>query len=539
MASAIIGALAGFSSGFRTTFSVSFEKILAAPSVPGVSTPLPPIIIPLPVIPPVSRSFFEADVTIVMPQAGGENHFVLNIYGLANDIFKLLDPETTLVHISLGYADGSSSEVISGLLTEKRLTVAADNCFYQAELKGVDYVFDQLQYPAANIKGFTSRKGQTVGQIAGDICDQANVPKQIKADRPPVDPLTFDDVTPLAVLQALARRGGYAFQVKDGKVWLGAPADIGTDHLLPITDGSTSKPVTARGGKPGASPSDGQDFDMAGDPTLRPNDTVIFGTDKYRIESVTHKLARDGGYRCFGRALSADASVGDQKLGGKPTAATVSRAIQDKLAERDAARPAVSAGEVGDYTEGKHTTTVNVGAAPTPEMSNPTVQAPLRKDPGKLPDKPIASPFAFGSCGLVVPVYSKMRTLLVHGWNDPNDAVVDGFLWTKDMTPPPNKSGDWWLCLPTQLGADGLPSGPTTDDLITADGQRVISVKGMKIAIGSGLLNQSGSRPSPGSDESLTITTDQGARVTVKGNQIQLSDGSVTLTVGSGKVSIS
>ena len=68
-----------------------------------------------------------------------------------------------------------------------------------------------------------------------------------------------------------------------------------------------------------------------------------------------------------------------------------------------------------------------------------------------LTDKPIASPFAFDKCGLVVPVYQKMRALLVHGWNEPNDAVVDGFLWTSDMTPPPNQAGDWWLCLPTQL----------------------------------------------------------------------------------------
>src|ERR1035438_7036619 len=132
-----------------------------------------------------------------------------------------------------------------------------------------------------------------------------------------------------------------------------------------------------------------------------------------------------------------------------------------------------------------------------------------------------------------------MRTLLVHGWNDPDDAVVDGFLWTKDMTPPPNKAGDWWLCLPTQLDADGLPTGATPADLTARDGQRVISVKGMRITIGSGLLNQTGSRPAPGSDESLIITTDQGAKLTVKGSQIQMTDGSVTLTVGSGKVSIS
>jgi hypothetical protein len=534
MASAIIGALAGMPFGFRTAFTVSFEKIPTI-TVLGVTVSLPPV--PLPTIVPVTRAFFEADITVVMPQAGGENSFVLSVYGMGNDIFSLLDPEHTIVHISLGYGDSNSQEVISGLLTEKRLAPASDACFYQAELKGVDYVFDRLQYPAQNIKGFTSQKGQTIGDIAKKICDSANqIPNQIKAPQP-VDPLSYDDATPLAILQDLARRGNYALQVKDGKVYMGAPTDLGADHPIPITDGGTSKPVTVRG-KPKASPSDGQDFDMAGDATLRPNDTVTFGKNKYRIESITHHLTSTKGYRCFGRAVSVDASVDDQKQGGKPTANKVARAIQDNLNGREQNRPSVSAGEVGDYTAGQHTATVNVGTVPTPDMGNPTVQAPMRKDPGTLPDKPIASPFAFGSCGLVVPVYSKMRALLVHGWNDPNDAVVDGFLWPKDVTPPPNKSGDWWLCLPTQLDAGGLPTGPTSDDLITADGQRVISVKGMKIAIGSGLLNQVGSRPTPGSDESLTITTDQGAKITLKGSQIQVTDGQVTLTVGSGKVSI-
>jgi hypothetical protein len=171
-------------------------------------------------------------------------------------------------------------------------------------------------------------------------------------------------------------------------------------------------------------------------------------------------------------------------------------------------------------------------------MTSPTVQAPLRSSPTTISDKPIASPFAFHNCGLVVPVYQKMRGLLVHGWHDPNDAVVDGFLWSSQMKPPPNQPGDWWLCLPTQFDADGLPTGPTADDLITNAGERVISVKGMKITIGAGLLNSAGSRPSPPSDESLTIQTAQGAQVKVTGAQIQLTDGVVTMTIANGKVSI-
>jgi hypothetical protein len=540
MASGILSALVG-SFGFRTSFEVTFEKILPPVPLPigGLTISLPPI--PLPTIVPVKRSFFEAQISVEMPQPGSANKFEVTIIGLGNDIYSLLDPNNTVVHVTLGYADADSKEVIAGVLTEKHLGKAPDGCFYQATLVGRDFVFDQLQYPRQKMADFTSDKNQTIGQIAKKICQLANVPEQIKVDGPPLDSLHFafsDKDTPLGALQALARRGNVALQVKDGKVWMGNPSDLGTDHPKPISDGTVSKPVTTRGGTPSASSSDGQDFDMAGDPTIRPNDTVIFGTDKFRIESVTHKLLSNGGYRCVGRALSADAPVGDQKAGGRPTAAQVGQAILDKLSTRERTRPAVSVGEVSDYTEGKHTTTLSVGTNPDPAMANPTVQAPMKKDTGKLPDKPIASPFAFGSCGLVVPVYSKMRTLLVHGWNDPNDAVVDGFLWTSDMTPPPNQQGDWWLCLPTQLDADNLPTGPTSDDLITKDGQRLISVKGMKITVGSSLLNQVGSRPSPGTDESLTITTDQGAKIVLSGGQIRVTDGSVTLTVGQGKVSI-
>ncbi len=95
-----------------------------------------------------------------------------------------------------------------------------------------------------------------------------------------------------------------------------------------------------------------------------------------------------------------------------------------------------------------------------------------------LNDKPIASPFAFYGCGLIVPVYPKMRSLLVHGWNEPEDAISNGFVWTSDMTPPKTNAGDWRLCLPTKLDGDGKPTGTTVDDLTSQDGQRIIRAQG-------------------------------------------------------------
>ena len=96
--------------------------------------------------------------------------------------------------------------------------------------------------------------------------------------------------------------------------------------------------------------------------------------------------------------------------------------------------------------------------------------------------------------------------------------------------------GDWWLCLPTKLDANGKPTGAAVNDLTTQGGQRVIAVAGMTISIGSGLLTDVGTRPTPGTDESLTIKSDDNATmVTFKKGQITLTDGTATVTVGGTK----
>ena len=156
----------------------------------------------------------------------------------------------------------------------------------------------------------------------------------------------------------------------------------------------------------------------------------------------------------------------------------VARQLRQNLFQRDRNRPAVDIGEINAYTAGDHTATLDLGHDATPDMASPSVQATLRDKPVPLNDKPIASPFAFYNCGLIVPVYPKMRSLLAHSWNEPEDAISNGFVWTSDMTPPKNQPGDWWLCLPTELDGDGKPTGNGTDDLISHDGQRVIQVKG-------------------------------------------------------------
>jgi hypothetical protein len=533
-------------------FGASYEVTFAAIPQLGPLAP-PPSPVEIPTIVPVSSFFFDADIKIDMDATESANRFCLTIYGLGFDIYDLLVPQQTVVQITLGYDDTSSQEVMTGILCEKSIT--AGDQWYEATLKGKDFVFDRLQRPLQKVNQTfpdkdhpdpTIGSNPTVKAIATAICKNAGVAIYIpdNDNDPPVTTITFNDVTPFEALNMLvAKTGGnstpkFKLQAKDGKLWMGVPDKLGVAHTTPITDGATSQPLSSCGDTAAANPLDGQIFNIAGLPALRPSDCVILGTSKFRIRSITHKLTRYGGYTCSGVAVSPDAPDEDAQQADRPSASGVAKQLSKNLCQRERKRPAVDIGDVNAYTAGKHTATLDLGYNSTPDMPSPSVQAKLRDQPVPLNDKPIASPFAFNNCGLVVPVYPKMRSLLVHGWNEPEDAVIGGFVWTAAMTPPPNQTGDWWLCLPTQFDGNGNPTGNTVDDLIQQDGQRVIQVKGMKITIGQGLLNSVGSRPTPGSDESLTIEAGNQTSVTIAAGKIEMTDGRIKLTISGGKVSI-
>src|SRR5579883_684415 len=375
--------------GFRTTYTATFEKIL--PALPG---PLagPPQTLPIPTIVPVSSAFFEANITIEMDATEASNGFEMAIYGLGNDIYGLLVPQQTIVHITLGYSDTSAKEVMTGLLTEAHLEAdETDNQWYIATLKGKDYIFDRLQRPLKTIS--QSYQGKTLGFIAKDVCSKAGVSPNIPDEGDTLPTITFHDVTPFAALNTLAKIAGFSLQAKDGKLWMGTPDQLGVTQTSPIDDGATRRPVSARGATAAASPMDGQDFDIAGLPSLRPSDLVQLGTSTYRVQSITHKLTRDGGYTCCGRALSPGASDDDAQKAGRGSASLVARQLKQNLFQRDRNRPAVDVGDVQSYTGGAHTTTLNLGYTSTPDMPNPTVQATPGDTTVALNDKPIVSAF--------------------------------------------------------------------------------------------------------------------------------------------------
>ena len=101
-----------------------------------------------------------------MDATGGTNKFSICIYGLTDAIYTLLVPESTIMHITLGYDDGSSTEVMTGLLTGA--SVKSGDQWYETTLTGVDLVFDRLQRPVALVA--ENYEGSTVAEAATAIC---------------------------------------------------------------------------------------------------------------------------------------------------------------------------------------------------------------------------------------------------------------------------------------------------------------------------------------------------------------------------------
>ena len=192
----------------------------------------------------------------------------------------------------------------------------------------------------------------------------------------------------------------------------------------------------------------------------------------------------------------------------------------------------------------------NVGRDRRPAQSERIRRSALRGDGGRhasvrldvdpqrntvFDDAPYATPFAFGKFGLVLPRYGGTRVLVVHRDGDEDDPIDVGALWKRGAAPASNP-GDWWLTLPAELapGARGHiaddatpdePTGKASNDLIDADGNRVIEVGKLRVRVGKGLMGEAGVRPdgeaapagvSIEHESGLTITIDQEGNVTVK-----------------------
>ncbi|MGV9818739.1 hypothetical protein [Nocardia xishanensis] len=277
------------------------------------------------------------------------------------------------------------------------------------------------------------------------------------------------------------------------------------------------------------------------------------------VDSVSHRLGRTTGFVTtisgvqVERARSAEDiydppppagfRAAADTVGATDSAVRAAGAIQRKvrdalatlrLAEAGEVRAAVSSGDGSADVSPRQTVTVWRGLIDGDGHPNRLARLPIhRDDPNVCERVPRVTPFAWGKTGLVVPRYPGTRVLLGHGCGAADDPIDLGALWAFGAGPDA-QPGDWWLILPvgvdqavrSSIGDDDEPephTGPVTQDLIDADGNRVIEVGELTIRVTRELAD-AGTRPERGDSDAVTIEhADVGSRI------VMTSDGTVRI----------
>jgi hypothetical protein len=213
-------------------------------------------------------------------------------------------------------------------------------------------------------------------------------------------------------------------------------------------------------------------------------------------------------------------------------------AVEAANAIRELAQGAVDSArstEIGEVreshertTDGAVSQTVDVyrGLQPPDGLPRQARRLPVRREkPARVEGVATATPFAWGKCGLVVPRYPGTRLVLVHRNGSADDPVEIGAVWESGRGPD-SQPGDWWLTLPAGFDGDrrsvpeeqdpGEHTGKVSNDLIDADGKRVIQVAGLTVSVGPDSLTAAGERPGPPADAVVTIeNADKQAHLTI------------------------
>jgi hypothetical protein len=391
--------------------------------------------------------------------------------------------------------------------------------------------------------------------LVGDICTKAGVTAVSGSGLGTTAPFTLNSRNGLEALKRIAAVARAPLVVRDEKVFIGKA--VGTETFGTFDPDKNLVSVTRvqeeerdpdfcmrdADDAPATKPRTSVDIQVLGLPDLRvgQNATLkvrdpadaISGT--LRTNQVKHRFSTKTGYTCdVTLAVAEPGELAEASRG----AHRVIRRLADVAGRAVDDRPAIDVGEVSSYSAGddKHLATLKYGQTPSSASVAPSVEDPVADTP-VLHDKPIASPFAWKACGLVVPVYPGMRALLAHNRGLVNDAVVDGFLWPDNPQAkrPKNKDGDYWLALPTAV-SDGAPSGKGVNDLTDASGFRTIDAKGLRIGIGDDKLKDVGERPDPPTDATMVIEHAKGAKITIAPDgtiEIATDGKAITLKTGS------
>lgn len=217
---------------------------------------------------------------------------------------------------------------------------------------------------------------------------------------------------------------------------------------------------------------------------------------------------------------------------------TVQRALDTtRLTEVGEVRQVYTEGEGSRDQPPRQTLDVWQGLQPPDGRRNQAHRLPIqRENPHPLQGVAYATPFAWGRCGLVLPRYPGARIVMTYRNGQANDPIDIGALWEAGHGPD-SQPGDWWLILPAGVDEDkreSIPEDPpepeeytgrVTQDLIDADGNRIIEVGELTIRIGRDSLRPVGERAERADEEnSVTIEhADAGSKIVMK------SDGTVVI----------
>jgi hypothetical protein len=525
----------------------------------------------------------DANITAEMKRNTGGASFNIELIDLpltkADEIrIQATAPLLATVIIKLGYFDSPFEEVMRGVIQKIKSTVQGEKLIttivgqetgtYALENNTVEITLED------DIK-ITDAVNQILSssQISRGEITQTGTFQRIPDDRR-LRHGAIRRTKAMKILDKFSEIANSEFFVSDKKVWMGKPIRDDESYRPPPTFDRESNlaifspidnDVTEEGGpdvltRLPATRADGFRFTVIGDPKLRPGQRVKAAVDAYgseavdfRIHSVAHKFNMTSGYVCQGSAMRVvddDNCRRRERSLGIPGAAAVANSVNQLSENGQRTHPTLEVGKVKSYAPGestgteRHLSTLYFGQPAERTETQPSINIEIESNEQRLfRNKPVVSPFAWHKCGLMVPVYEGMKSVLGHNLNLPDDVLVSGFIWSDspNIEPPKNKAGDWWLCLPIDFDTANPPSDSTkaANDLTANNGKRVIEVKGLKVTIGAGALGNVGDRPQEGNDDECLIEHSSGAKVLIKNSEIQLTDGSVTLKIASGAVTIS
>ncbi|RJL35440.1 hypothetical protein D5H75_01090 [Bailinhaonella thermotolerans] len=544
----------------------------------------------------------DADIRVDLVAGAAASTFSAKLTNLPAEVTEtlktrhadaLMGRDPVGVSLALGYFDdpgGRSDAVVRGVLTGLRTSVTAGGDLV-TELRGVEAAGYRLLRTAVR-EGRPGGRSLTASVRAVAAAASKGGPITVTASAdglPEARNFSLRAGDGLQALRQIAQVAQAPLVIGDGVIRMGAAADAGTplrftaadnivslDHVQEDPEDLVPAPAPADGGGgalgaaagavaaaagvrlPGGSGKARTSLELTvlGDPAVRPGRTAVVVPDdprdappgRLRVERVRHLFHSRRGYTCEVLLVVADPGRRAPRSTG---AEGVGRRMRDLVESVRGENPAIDVGEVAKYGAGGHLADLHYGQSPAADVVAPSVEAEVDREP-RLHERPLASPFAFHRCGLMVPVFPGMRAVLAHNRGLVNDAVVTGFLWPDqpEHTPPRNRPGDWWLCLPTGLDPKGLPTGKGVNDLTDAAGRRVVQARGLRIAVGDKLLPDVGERPQVpdalagklliehDSGTTVTVATDGAVTVDAGGRPLTLKSGPASITLADGKITL-